>query len=106
MEHMPSRDEIQQALTAVIDPELRENIVELGMVRSIDVAADGSVSVMVSLTTPGCPIRSHFQQGVTQAVQSLGVAKVEVAFDVLNDTEKGALQRKLGRGGGLPTGAL
>src|SRR4051794_32532457 len=106
MEHMPSRDEIQQALTAVIDPELRENIVELGMVRAIDIADDGSVAVTVSLTTPGCPIRSHFQQGVTKAVQALGVPKVSVAFDVLTDNEKGALQRKLGRGGGLPSGAL
>jgi ATP-binding protein involved in chromosome partitioning len=106
MEHMPSRDEIQQALTAVIDPELHENIVELGMVRSIDIADDGSVAVKVSLTTPGCPIRSHFQQGVTKAVQSLGVQRVSVAFDVLTDQEKGDLQRKLGRGGSLPTGAL
>jgi ATP-binding protein involved in chromosome partitioning len=102
----PSREEIQQALTAVIDPELRENIVELGMVRAIDIADDGAVAITVSLTTPGCPIRSHFQTGVTKAVQELGVAKVSVAFDVLSDQEKGALQRKLGRGGGLPTGAL
>jgi ATP-binding protein involved in chromosome partitioning len=108
MEHMatPSRDDIQQSLTAVIDPELRENIVELGMVRAIDIADDGSVAVTVSLTTPGCPIRSHFQTAVTKAVQELGVPKVSVAFDVLSDQEKGALQRKLGRGGGLPTGAL
>ncbi|WP_228430829.1 Mrp/NBP35 family ATP-binding protein [Baekduia soli] len=103
---LPSRDEIQQALTAVIDPELHENIVELGMVRSIDIAADGAVAVTVSLTTPGCPIRSHFQNGVTKAVQDLGVAKVSVAFDVLSDAEKGDLQRKLGRGGNLPSGAL
>jgi ATP-binding protein involved in chromosome partitioning len=108
MVHMatPTRDEIQQALTAVIDPELRENIVELGMVRAIDIAQDGSVAITVSLTTAGCPIRNHFQTSVVQAVQQLGVAQVSVAFDVLSDQEKGALQRKLGRGGGLPTGAL
>jgi ATP-binding protein involved in chromosome partitioning len=106
MEGMPSRDEIQQALTAVIDPELRENIVELGMVRAIEIAPDGSVAVTVSLTTPGCPIRNHFQTAVVKAVQGLGVAQVSVAFDVLTDQEKGALQQKLGRGGGLPTGAL
>jgi len=102
----PSRDEILQALTSVIDPELRENIVELGMVRAIDIADDGAVAVTVSLTTPGCPIRSHFQTAVTKAVQDLGVPRVSVAFDVLTDAEKGALQRKLGRGGGLPSGAL
>jgi ATP-binding protein involved in chromosome partitioning len=108
MVHMasPSRDEILQSLTAVIDPELRENIVELGMVRAVEIAQDGSVAVTVSLTTAGCPIRNHFQTAVAKAVQGLGVAQVSVAFDVLSDQEKGALQQKLGRGGALPTGAL
>jgi ATP-binding protein involved in chromosome partitioning len=103
---MPNREEILKALEAVIDPELRKDIVELEMVRSIDVH-DGVVDVTVSLTTPGCPIRSHFQTAVVQAVRALdGVSAVNVAFDVLSDQEKGALQRKLGRGGPLPSGAL
>jgi ATP-binding protein involved in chromosome partitioning len=103
---MPSREQILQALRAVIDPELRQDIVELGMVRAIDARADGTVAVTVSLTTPGCPIRNHFETAVVQAVAALeGVQKVEVAFDVLSDAEKGELQRKLGRGG-LPAGAL
>jgi ATP-binding protein involved in chromosome partitioning len=77
------------------------------MVRSIEAREDGTVDVMVSLTTPGCPIRNHFQTAVARAVGGLaGVAKVNVAFDVLTDQEKGALQRKLGRTGGLPEGAL
>ena len=95
-----------ESLRAVIDPELRQDIVELGMVRSIEFGDAGAVSVMVSLTTPGCPIRNHFQTSVVQAVTALeGVTRVDVAFDVLTDTEKGELQRKLGRGG-LPAGAL
>ena len=48
----------------MIDPELRKNIVELGMVRSIDIQESGRVEVIVSLTTAGCPIRSHFEQAV------------------------------------------
>jgi ATP-binding protein involved in chromosome partitioning len=103
---LPSRDEIMQSLTAVIDPELRENIVELGMVRSIEIADDGAVAITVSLTTAGCPIRNHFQTAVVKAAQEAGATKVSVAFDVLSDQEKGALQQKLGRGGALPTGAL
>ena len=104
---MPSRDEILHSLRAVIDPELRQDIVELGMVRSIDQAPDGAVAVKVSLTTPGCPIRSHFQTAVVKAVSDLaGVTRVDVSFDVLNDQEKAGLQRKLGRSGGLPEGAL
>jgi ATP-binding protein involved in chromosome partitioning len=108
MVHMalPSRDEILQSLTAVIDPELRENIVELGMVRSIDIADDGSVAITISLTTAGCPIRNHFQTAVVKAAQEAGATKVSVDFDVLSDGEKGALQKKLGRAGALPTGAL
>src|SRR5512132_835950 len=106
MDGMPSREEILKALEAVIDPELRRSIVELEMVRSID-SADGLVRVTVSLTTPGCPIRSHFETAVRQAVGALdGVERVEVAFDVLSDQEKAGLQQKLGRPGGLPEGSL
>jgi ATP-binding protein involved in chromosome partitioning len=103
---LPSEQEIRASLRAVIDPELRRDIVELDMVRSVTIAESGVVDVMVSLTTPGCPIRSHFQNGVAQAVGKLeGVTRVNVAFDVLSDTQKGALQQKLGRGK-LPDGAL
>src|SRR6476659_6277003 len=106
MDGMPSREEILKALEAVIDPELRRSIVELELVRSID-SADGLVRVTVSLTTPGCPIRSHFETAVQQAVGALaGVQRVEVGFDVLSDKEKAGLQQKLGRQGGLPEGAL
>ena len=69
---MPTRDEILKALEAVIDPELRASIVELDMVRSIDIREDGAVDVKVSLTTPGCPIRNHFQTGVRDAVAGAG----------------------------------
>ncbi len=103
---MPNRDQVLDALRAVIDPELRRDIVELEMVRSIDVHENGVVDVMVSLTTPGCPIRSHFQTGVASAVGELeGVTGVNVSFDVLSDQEKQKLGHKLGRGT-LPEGAL
>jgi ATP-binding protein involved in chromosome partitioning len=103
---MPTRDQVLDVLRSVIDPELRRDIVELEMVRSIDVHDNGVVDVMVSLTTPGCPIRSHFQTGVDQAVRELeGVTGVNISFDVLSDAEKNALGRKLGRNT-LPDGAL
>ncbi len=103
---MPTRDQVIDSLRSVIDPELRRDIVELEMVRSVDVHENGVVDVMVSLTTPGCPIRSHFQTGVTESIRKLeGVTGVNVSFDVLSDNEKAALGRKLGRAG-LPEGAL
>ena len=106
MKSMPTRDQVLDSLRSVIDPELRRDIVELEMVRSIDIHENGVVDVMVSLTTAGCPIRSHFQTGVAQAVGELGgVTGVNVSFDVLSDQEKQSLGRKLGRGT-LPEGAL
>jgi ATP-binding protein involved in chromosome partitioning len=106
MDRVTDRDQILKALEVVIDPELHRSIVELDMVRSIDVSANGVVDVTVSLTTPGCPIKGHFQTSVAQAVTALdGVTHVNVYFDVLSDTQKQALQQKLGRGS-LPEGAL
>ncbi len=106
MVRMATVEEIRRALEVVIDPELRKSIVELDMVRSIEPHPGGAVDVMVSLTTPGCPIRGHFQTSVRDAVIGLpGVTAVNVGFDVLNDTQKTELQRKLGRPS-LPKGAL
>jgi len=106
MGHVTTEAEIRKALEVVIDPELHRSIVELDMVRSIDISANGVVDVTVSLTTPGCPIKGHFQSAVAEAVAALdGVAHVNVYFDVLDDSQKAALQQKLGRGS-LPAGAL
>jgi ATP-binding protein involved in chromosome partitioning len=105
---VPTREQITEALKAVIDPELHHDIVHLGMVRNIEVHDGGRVDVVVSLTTPGCPIRSHFQNGVMDAVGALeGVREVNVGFDVLSPDEKTSLSQRLGRGGGpLPQGSL
>jgi ATP-binding protein involved in chromosome partitioning len=103
---MPTKEQVTESLRAVIDPELRRSIVDLGMVRSIEIHPTGKVDVVVSLTTSGCPIRSHFQQAVAQNVSALeGVSEVGIAFDVLSDSEKAGLQQALGRGR-LPEGAL
>jgi ATP-binding protein involved in chromosome partitioning len=103
---MPTREQIMKALEAVIDPELRRSIVELGMVRSVEIGANGVVDVTVSLTTAGCPIRGHFQSSVAQAVGALeGVEHCNVFFDVLSEEEKAALRERLGRAS-LPAGAL
>jgi ATP-binding protein involved in chromosome partitioning len=101
-----TQEQILKSLESVIDPELRRSIVELDMVRSIEIGASGVIDVTVSLTTPACPIRGHFQTSVAQAVSAIeGVTHVNVYFDVLTDTQKAALQQKLGRGN-LPDGAL
>lgn len=105
---LPTKAAILENLEAVIDPELRRNVVELGMVReeSIVIRDGGRVEVTVSLTTPGCPIRSHFQTAVTEKTMAVpGVTSVGVGFDVLSDEQKAGLRESLGRNK-LPEGAL
>jgi ATP-binding protein involved in chromosome partitioning len=104
---MPTREQIEDALRNVIDPELRKDIVSLGMVRSIEQPEEGRVDVVVSLTTAGCPIRAHFEKAVVESVRALeAVRTVTVAFDVLSPEEKQGLAQRLGRQDGLPEGAL
>ncbi len=76
------------------------------MVREVFVDDDGRVRVVLALTTPGCPIRGHFEREIGAAVGALpGVEAVEVAFDVLNTAELAELGVRLGRAN-LPAGAL
>ena len=73
----------------MIDPELGSDIVELGMVRSIDVAADGLVTVTIALTTAGCPLRSQIQKDIKSRVESTpGVTKVKLEWSELTADEK------------------
>ena len=58
-----------QALDGVQDPEIHRPITELGMVKNVDVAADGTVLVEVYLTVAGCPLRENITRDVTAAVR-------------------------------------
>jgi ATP-binding protein involved in chromosome partitioning len=93
-----SRNEILKALEQVIDPELRRSVIELDMVRGVEI--DGAaVAVTIALTVAGCPLRASFQQQVDAALLPLdGVERVALSFGVMTPEEKSALTTKL-RGG-------
>ena len=75
----PSVDQVTQALAGVNDPEIHRPITELGMVKNVDVSADGAVRVDVWLTVSGCPLRETITREVTAAVSRLpGVTGVRV----------------------------
>jgi metal-sulfur cluster biosynthetic enzyme len=67
-----------ETLRQVIDPELGCNIVDLGLIYSLQ--SDGpKVTVTMTLTTPGCPMRESIRWGVQGALLGLqGVEEVEV----------------------------
>jgi metal-sulfur cluster biosynthetic enzyme len=77
---MPTVDEVQEALTNVIDPELGLDFVELGLIYEIDV--DGSsVHVTFTLTSPGCPIGPQVSEQIEEFVSELdGVESVDSAM--------------------------
>src|SRR6266508_1670930 len=93
---MPTREQIVDVLRPVQDPELHRSIVDLGMVRDIEVRTDGVVSVQVALTVTGCPLRNEIQNRVRTAVTALpGVADVALDFTVMTDQEREDLRIKL-----------
>jgi ATP-binding protein involved in chromosome partitioning len=95
----PSHDQVMEALAGVQDPEIRRPITELGMVKAVEVGADGSVRVDVWLTVSGCPLRDTITRDVQGAVSKLpGVTRVRVELDVMSDQQRQELQGKL-RGG-------
>jgi metal-sulfur cluster biosynthetic enzyme len=73
---MPTVDDVQEALTNVIDPELGLDFVELGLIYDIEVE-DGEVFVSFTLTSPGCPIGPQVAEQMEEFVGELdGVTSV------------------------------
>jgi ATP-binding protein involved in chromosome partitioning len=77
----PSKEAVLAALSTVEDPELRRDIVTLGMVRDLQVSG-GKVAFRFVLTTPACPMRSELQRRAEEAVRTVpGVKSVKVKMD-------------------------
>ena len=51
-----SPEQLMEALEPVQDPELRMSIVDLGLIYDVDIDEDGMVDVVLTLTTPACPL--------------------------------------------------
>jgi ATP-binding protein involved in chromosome partitioning len=92
----PEIDAINAALATVSDPEIHRPITDLGMVKSVDVADDGSVDVGIYLTTQGCPLRDRITSDVTAAVSKVpGVTGVRVDLDVMSEEQRQQLRSSL-----------
>src|SRR5689334_18574327 len=93
---MASEDAVREALATVNDPEINRPITELGMVKSVEIGADGAVAVTVYLTVSGCPMRETITKNVTEAVSAVeGVTRVDVELDVMSDEQRRELATAL-----------
>jgi ATP-binding protein involved in chromosome partitioning len=91
-----STDAVIDLLRPVEDPELHRSIVDLGMVRDVEVGRKGDVSLTVVLTVAGCPLRNEIQNRVNSALTTHpDVSSVKLEFGVMNDAERENVRRML-----------
>lgn len=92
---MVSKDQVMAALKDVIDPELHISIVNLQMVKNVDIQGD-SVKIVVALTVSGCPLSKTISTDIEKAVTKLpGVKSVGVETTVMTKQELEEVRRKI-----------
>ena len=81
-------NEILGVLRGVMDPELNDNIVDLGMVRSVSLKGQ-TAQITIALTTAGCPLRATIKRDCESRVESLpGINEVQLHWDELTPEER------------------
>lgn len=94
---MITKEQVLEVLRDVKDPEIHRGLVELNMIRDIQI--DGSrVSLEVVLTISGCPLKAKIEEDVIAAIKALGAEQVNLRFGTMTDEERAALSAQL-RGG-------
>ena len=94
---MVSQEEIIDKLRLCLDPELGINIVDLGLVYSINISEGSKVNVLMTLTTALCPLDSYFVRDVTsklKALKSVSDVSVEFTFEPPWTPEKMSTESK------------
>jgi len=88
----PLRQQLIAALRTIQDPELPTNIVDLGLIYSLDIdAARDSVAIHMTLTAPGCPLAQTFPATVAATLEALpGIrhAQVDLVWEPTWDRER------------------
>src|ERR1700710_1796254 len=98
----PALDAVNAALATVQDPEINRPLPELGMIKDVQIAADGAVRVEVYLTVAGCPMRETItHRAPPPGPAAPGVTGVQVVLDVMSDEQRSEL-RKTVRGSDTP----
>lgn len=76
---MIDMDEVRQKLKDVYDPEIGINVVDLGLIYSMEEPEEGTLSIEMTMTTPGCPAHDTISRSVEwAAAQAFGVGMVSV----------------------------
>ncbi len=77
-------EEIVKVLKGIYDPEIPVDIYELGLIYDVMVNTDNEVKILMTLTSPNCPVAESLPQEVEQKVtgiENVKSAEVEITFD-------------------------
>ena len=77
-------DKIVKVIKTIYDPEIPVDIYELGLIYDVFVNEDHEVKILMTLTTPNCPVAESLPQEVEDKVKSIKMVKdaeVEITFD-------------------------
>ena len=77
-------EKIVKELKSIFDPEIPVDIYELGLIYDVFVNEDNEVKILMTLTTPNCPVAETLPQEVEEKIKSLDdvkTAEVEITFD-------------------------
>jgi metal-sulfur cluster biosynthetic enzyme len=75
---MPTREQVIEMLETIFDPEVNMDIWTMGLIYDIQIKNDKEIFILMTLTTPACPVGPFIQQEITDAVRSLGFSSVEI----------------------------
>lgn len=68
-------DKIIELLKSINDPEISINIYELGLIYDIQISKQAHIKVIMTLTTPNCPVADNFVQEVKKKIQTINQVK-------------------------------
>jgi len=91
---MLTNEHILKTLQKIDDPELHKSIVDLNMVRNIQVNGT-DISLDIILTIQGCPLKAKIQQDIEEALKAIGASKVSIKFGSMTDEERRSLTATL-----------
>ena len=92
---LPSPDAVRNLLRAVIDPELGDNVVDLGMVGDVTVGDDGVVRIGFKLTIKGCPLRAQLKKDIESRLEvHPAVTKVVIDWGEMTADERTAVMTR------------
>ncbi|MBI1828326.1 MAG: Mrp/NBP35 family ATP-binding protein [Thaumarchaeota archaeon] len=74
---MVSVDDVLKTLSTVIDPDLKKDIVSMGMIKDLEIN-NNDLKFTLELTTPACPFNDQIEEDVRKAVSTLGNLKLDL----------------------------